>query len=372
VVKGLVAKKMAATNESRDVVHSFKLKGHRQAVLCLASNRPRSAIAVAEQEEDPLIWSGSEDATCRLFDLRTHRRNAVVGILAGAPVLSIAPDPEHHQVYVAAGDVVLVYDVRQPVQPLIRKGGGRSVFQAEDEINQILLCTNNKGHSMVVAGDDAGFMSSIDVGITDDETLNAATSSRLVHDASAMVTSIVCIANASSTSSSSAPPILISGGTDCTMVVWQNGERRSSLHVPNSSTNVNQICNPPMVHTMALLPHNAQNDDDDHYRILAGFGDHSLGVISLSMDDQLQLEWVARIEDVPADAVATSCERIGSAGGGTVAVWNESQAADGVLQQRFAIPHATKVNAISWGDVNDTTLFVADTTNDITCYKISQ
>jgi hypothetical protein len=361
---------MAATNESRDVVHSFKLKGHRQAVLCLASNRPRSAIAVAEQEADPLIWSGSEDATCRLFDLRTHRRNAVVGILAGAPVLSIAPNPEHHQVYVVAGDMVLVYDVRQPVQPLIRKGGGRSVFQADDEINQILLCKNNKDHVMVVAGDDAGFMSSIDVGITDDETLNAATSSRLVHDASAMVTSIVCIANTSS-SSSSTPPILISGGTDCTMVVWQNGERRSSLHVPNSSTNVNQICNPPMVHTMALLP----DDDDDHYRILAGFGDHSLGVISLSMDgQQQQLEWVARIEDVPADAVATSYERIGSAGGGTVAVWNESsqKAGSGALQQRFAIPHAPKVNAITWGDVNDTTLFVADTTNDITCYKIPQ
>jgi WD40 repeat protein len=356
---------MAATNESRDVVHSFKLKGHRQAVLCLASNRHRSAIAT---EEDPLIWSGSEDATCRLFDLRTHRRNAVVGILAGAPVLSIAPDPEHHQVYVAAGDVVLVYDVRQPVQPLIRKGGGRSVFQADDEINQILLCKNNNDHNMVVAGDDAGYMSFIDVGITDD-TWNAETSSRLVHDAVAMVTSIVCcIAN----SSSSSPPILISGGTDCNMVVWQNGERRSSLHVSNTSTNVNQICNPPMVHTMALLPHNAVQDDDDHYRILAGFGDHSLGVISLSMDDQ-QLEWVARIEDVPADAVATSYyERIGSAGGGTVTVWKESQETGGSLQQRIAIPHAPKVNAISWGDVNDTTLFVADTNNDITCYKIPQ
>jgi hypothetical protein len=393
-----------------EVVHSFKLKGHKQAVLCLASNHGPCSFAAAEEAEDPSttvqqLWSGSQDATCRLFDLRTHGRHAVVGILAGAPVLSVAPDPARQLIYVAAGDAVTVYDVRHPVQPLIRKDAGRSVLQADDEINQILLFRSNKGEDSnmhLIAGDDAGNLYSTNLGTSNnaynEEETSAAPPRRLVHDAQAMVTSIACLPAGAPRQESDhdddnddenddddddedddveAQPILISGGTDCTLVAWRNGRRRSSLHVPNTATDVNQICNPPMVHTMAVLPtallsrhENGDDGDDECYRILAGFGDHSLGVISLSKTDQ-RLEWVCRMENVPADAVATSnrYNRIGSAGGGTVAVWGPSHN-DDVLRQRLAIPHAAKVNAVSWGDVNDATIFVADTSNDITGYKI--
>jgi len=65
---------------SEDSIRKFTFKGHRGSVLCLAHDSASSLLA-----------SGSEDASARIWDLRTSK--TAVCLLAGGDVTSIAFAP---------------------------------------------------------------------------------------------------------------------------------------------------------------------------------------------------------------------------------------------------------------------------------------
>mmetsp|Transcript_9712 Transcript_9712/g.23527 ORF Transcript_9712/g.23527 Transcript_9712/m.23527 type:complete len:505 (-) Transcript_9712:566-2080(-) len=135
-----------------------KFKGHGAAVLCLDLSSP-------SQSSSPLLLSGSEDGTARLWDLRDHRRRACmcIKVPGGGDVLSAVFAPRSDEaktipnettafgrdcsVYLGVENTVLEYDLRHTESPLILSEPTKDwsrLLQNQDEVNQISLAYYNK------------------------------------------------------------------------------------------------------------------------------------------------------------------------------------------------------------------------------------
>ena len=158
------------------MLSNVKLKGHKAAVLCLDVSSPsQSSLSLSSS---PLLLSGSEDGTARLWDLREHKRRAClcIKVAGGGDVLSAVFAPPQPQslsppaaattipnenarfardctVYLAVENTVLEYDLRNADAPIIfsepTNDWGR-VLQNQDEVNQIGLAyysTNNNNNN---------------------------------------------------------------------------------------------------------------------------------------------------------------------------------------------------------------------------------
>jgi WD40 repeat protein len=68
-------------------IQSISYQGHQGPVLCLDYNNT----------DDPLLLSGSEDQTARLWDVREHRRRACLCIPTPGEVLSVAFGPKQQR-----------------------------------------------------------------------------------------------------------------------------------------------------------------------------------------------------------------------------------------------------------------------------------
>ncbi|VEU35515.1 unnamed protein product [Pseudo-nitzschia multistriata] len=159
------------------MITNAKLKGHGAAVLCLdlSSSSTSSSLPLSGS---PLLLSGSEDGTARLWDLRDHRRRAClcIKVPGGGDVLSavFAPPPPVAEaltsmptpnettafgrdctVYLGVENAVLEYDLRHAESPVLlsepTKNWGE-VLQNQDEVNQISLAYYNKHKSNKISG----------------------------------------------------------------------------------------------------------------------------------------------------------------------------------------------------------------------------
>jgi WD40 repeat protein len=134
--------------------------------------------------------------------------------------------------------------------------------------------------------DDAGRVTVLNQGTTESSTRI------LVHNDQALVTSAPfrpCYYKALQ---------IASGGTDCTIKLWDSAKPRKPLDhllIRPSDTNVNQVCNPPMINHLAWSPSG---------RLLAAaLGDGSCALLQVS--DNRSLVLASRIEDAHSGPVAS-------------------------------------------------------------------
>lgn len=269
---------------------STKLKGHQGAVLCLdhsssapsddhANNNHHSPFVTAA-----CLLSGAEDATARLWDLRmNHSSNsssscrASLCIQASGEVLSVAFGPTWERqndvpslllardltVYLSTDSTVAAYDLRKANSPVVLDDPAwdlSTVLESTDEVNQIAFSPVRRGRPLhLAAADDFGSVRVTDClqPTKDGRPVNISNEIKrrrvLPHgqaSADAMVTSVAFRPRCKNLE-------LASGGTDCTVQLWDvNKPKRalSVLTIPNTDAAANQVCNPPMVHALQWSP----------------------------------------------------------------------------------------------------------------------
>lgn len=278
-------------------IQSVKLKGHQGAVLCLdhSSSSPdtqatKQAACSATSVTTACLLSGSEDATARLWDLRTDCK-ASLCIKASGEVLSVAfgPSWEHSTggpssqaqspfsrdltVYLSTETAVQAFDLRKADSPIVSYEADwdlTPILESPDEVNQIVFSPPRRGRPLhLAAADDAGT-----VRVTDSfqptkdgrpvTIANEVKRRRILYHGhyghpagtvateatTGMVTSVAFRPRCKNLE-------LASGGTDCTVQLWDiNKPKRpaSVLHITNSDAGANQVCNPPMVHGLEWSP----------------------------------------------------------------------------------------------------------------------
>ncbi|CAB9496048.1 WD repeat domain 53 [Seminavis robusta] len=303
-----------------------RLRGHLGSVLCLDHHDERS------QESNFVggcLLSGSEDGTARLWDLRQSKAvscikaggnddDEVSSVCFGVPPHkkeeeSTGEDPSpfarNFTVYLSVGTKLLSFDLRKASSPIVPYEAGSLLLQASDDINQISVC-EKRNTSYLASADDAGAVQVIENNNKNNnsqqkpskkskkngatkKTSRTTTTRILQHSQDALVTAAVFRPGANSKTLE-----LASGGTDCRVCLWDVQTPKRPLceqaigHDEQSDSN-NQLCNPPMVHSLAWAPSG---------RLLAaGLGDGSALVMQV---ENRSLVHVARLRDKTDAAVA--------------------------------------------------------------------
>ncbi|RLN58215.1 hypothetical protein BBJ29_004839 [Phytophthora kernoviae] len=226
---------------------ALTFKGHRGSV---------NALLCEEDTHPNVLVSGSDDGTCRLWDVRSTRVTKCLNIKKAlgtgdeneSAVNSLAfgkasAGAESAYIYVAAGNKVLTFDVRQVA--LVVNCADKEVFQDnQDEINVLSRHPGKQG-KFLSAPDDAG-----DICIYDLESHRLFKTLRAQH-------SNIC---SGAPFRPNAPWDLVSGGMD--------GETEGE------GADVQQMFNPPLVHSLAFAPNGKS--------FAAGLGDASVAVIDFN------------------------------------------------------------------------------------------
>ena len=439
----------AMSKNSNDTIR-YILKGHNGPVTCMAY------CSVTDQ-----LISGSEDGTCRVFECSALSRDAdneaeSVRILRARlcmvpPKVSVSSFSEgeedvvnevteevmcvdfHPQydgntcclVYVAVGRRLLEYDLsvdndrgamllRQPTRDFTE------ILRNEDDINQISLQQTINGDLIIASCDDEGEVHVYKKGklkvlhhgntATGEENSGfaIATSAAFHPIFSGPGKSKINLGKGNKkkgSSSTSMQDLLISGGTDCNVKLWDVTKNRASYSLlmkqMDSDENVNQVCNPPMVHNISW--------SRSGKLIAASLGDGSIAIFKLSGRRLVQIQRLHRNGHSVAvvcayfpryvvsakDECANDRLLISAGSDGQVLLWDlgvdcspQSDDPSGILEfdneDELSLPsgnprvlqriyHGQKPNWIisrSVCEANTLEIFVADTSNDISVYVI--
>lgn len=128
------------------------LIGHKDSVNCVRVN-----------EKEHRLVSGSDDSTCRVWDLRQSKTVQCVASRAfeGNPVLSVDHCVQNpHLVFASAETVVYTFDLRKP--DVVFMSSSTCYDLNQDEINQIQRHPR-KNSPYLAAADDQGDIAIIDI-----------------------------------------------------------------------------------------------------------------------------------------------------------------------------------------------------------------
>jgi WD40 repeat protein len=287
-------------------ISAIKLRGHQGSVTCL----DHSSSMTDETSLHASLLSGSDDGTARLWDLREHLRaaicikvpsqiageevsNEVLSVSFGNYVAqsdSVGPESSGFSrdftVYISAGPVVYEYDLRQASSPIITLKDSDMITRAQDDVNSISRSCGRQGNPCHIAlADDAGHITVLEEGKQQPATT-------LIHDEQALVMSAVFRPNYHKTLQ------IASGGTDCRVALWDAAKPRRAVdhvHVQSLSTDVKQVCNPPMINSLAWIPSGKL--------LAAALGDGSCALFVIS--NHRSLVMASRLEDAHSGPVAS-------------------------------------------------------------------
>ena len=243
------------------------LKGHKGTVLCLDT-------AVAS----PLVVSGAEDGTARVWDLRTckavrmlmmpaHSDGKTEHLSATTAASDTAvnsvtfADREDQLVAVSAGQRIGWFDLRQ--SSVLLKAPAHTVQYNQDEINQLVF---DRANGRLASCDDAGEVQVIQM-----------PSRERIRTLKGKHTSICSNVQFRPRH----PGHVLTGGLDC-MLHWWDISRSvplciascSSAPIAASGSNAAQVCNPPFVHSL-----HAHSSGD---LLAAALGDGAVALYSLA------------------------------------------------------------------------------------------
>ncbi|KAF4037761.1 WD domain G-beta repeat [Phytophthora infestans] len=306
-------------------------RGHRDSVNTL----------LCEEDVHPnVLASGSDDGTCRLWDIRTTRVTKCFNVkkALGTPNMDesavnslvfgkASAGTESAYIYVAAGSKVLTFDMRHTA--LIVDCADREVFQGnEDEIN-VLSRHPGKHGKFLSAPDDAG-----DICVYDVDSHKLFKTLRGQH------------ANICSTAPfrPNAPWDLVSGGMDGLLLCWDFSRGRvkfsidlntgvnelgNSASADDAGSSTQQMFNPPLVHSLAFAPNGKS--------FAAGLGDASIAVVNFGSKQIVRRlkHHNAMVSQVLFPAFSPESRLVSTANDAKVCVWDYEAALS------FNVPDAT-------------------------------
>ncbi|CAM0140873.1 unnamed protein product [Umbelopsis sp. WA50703] len=229
---------------------SAKLVGHKRSVVCLDYAK-KSFIA------PDLLASGSEDQTCRIWDIRTCK--AVKAFAKqGSAVNSVkfATKTGVPNFYMAVGSKVLVFDLRNT--DMILSEPSHTYQESGDEINTIDV---NEKNNFLCTADDLGEVKVIDL-----ESHKLYKQFRSKHKNLCMEARF----------RPRKPWELWSGGMDTAIMQWDisRGSVSSVYDTNNTDPNAQQMVNPPFVYALRFHPNGEW--------VASGLGDGSVHLLKMS------------------------------------------------------------------------------------------
>ncbi|KAI8599142.1 WD40-repeat-containing domain protein [Dissophora ornata] len=282
---------------------------------------------------DWMLASGSEDKTCRIWDLRTNRvHKALAGFESSVTTTSFTP-ADSHTIYVGSGDKIHTFDLRMESLLLNTTQATKMYDGAEDEINQIQV---NHRATYLAACDDAG-----DVRVLDLKTHRWMRQLQRKHDNIAMTVQFVPKKELQA----------LSGGMDKLVVAWDfyKGRAMQLIDTDNpqpDGAQSKQLFNPPFVHSIAMHPSGT--------RVAIGLGDGSIQFLhnaadpptapSTSLDDNSS----SSTTPVPPGASKKNKKKKGSVGSSS----SGKGAEDWLVGGRLVDAHTTPIATIEYAGFN--------------------
>eukprot|EP01118_Nematostelium_gracile_P018990 TRINITY_DN8628_c0_g1_i1.p1 TRINITY_DN8628_c0_g1~~TRINITY_DN8628_c0_g1_i1.p1 ORF type:complete len:330 (+),score=48.70 TRINITY_DN8628_c0_g1_i1:40-1029(+) len=316
---------------------STVLTGHKEPILCLTTDQQQTLLA-----------SGSEDASTRIWDLRTEK--SVRCLIAGEEqVNSICFGLDGQFMFVANGNKIHQFDLRRP-EIVLRKW--EKEYQVNtDEINEICLQEN-----FLASCDDSGEIRVINLSDGNCKILRNAHKN--------ICSTIRFVPNRNNQ--------LVSGGLDSQIIHWDYLRLkpifRFELHLQNSGA---QIVNPPFVHSIDI--------NNNGELMAAGLGNHNAVVYNLPKHRILfDLEYhTSTVSKILFPSFRSNQVLTGSDDESLV-LWDLPHITPSKSKQKehssatpaLTIKHKAKINSLA--TLSNGTIIVADVTKGITLYKSIQ